>query len=91
MKTTHILLDKIRSKENKSVERLEKNKVRLEIEQMCEDYLKSANDILTFEALPNILDNVLVVIEETELASKYDFEQESETIFRVKLKEFDIL
>lgn len=72
-------------------QRLEKNKVRASIEAMCQEYLKDYNDVLTFEALPNAIDATLEVIEEPALADKYDFFQYSETLFQVKLKEFDLL
>ena len=47
--------------------------------------------MLTFEALPNALDNTIAVITEKELNSKYEFIQEDETIFSVRLRELDII
>lgn len=72
-------------------QRIEKNKVRSAIMEMCQEYLRNPDDILTFEALPNALDATIEVITEPLLLDRYDFQQYSETLFMVKLREFDIL
>lgn len=72
-------------------QRLEKNKVRASIESLCRTHLSDYDAVLTFEALPNAIDATLEVIEEPALADKYDFFQYSETLFQVRLKEYDLL
>lgn len=91
MKSIKILFERIFVKDKTSGERLEKNKVRNAIESLCQTYLLDYDDTLTFEALPNALDSTLAVIEEPALTSKYDFVQESETLFKVRLKDLGIL
>lgn len=86
-----LLTTKFLKKEKKSSTLLEKNKVRSAIENICKEYLVDFDDVLTFEALPNALDNTIAVITEKELNSKYEFIQEDETIFSVRLRELDII
>lgn len=92
MKSWTTLKHKFFHKEKrKSVALLEKSKVRSAIESMCKEYLLDYDDVLTFEALPNALDNTLAVITEPALTSKYEFGQLDQTIFCVSLREIDIL
>ena len=91
MKVFDVLKDNLSKKDTSSTERLERNRVRASIESMCEDRLKDSNDILTFEALPSAINDVVCVLEEPVLAEKYEFVQVSETLFKIKLKELDII
>lgn len=91
MKSVEILLSKVNKKDSSSRERLEKSKVRAAIESICQENLQDFNDMMVFEALPNAIDNTLAVIEEPLLASKYEFEQINESLFRVRLKELSII
>lgn len=91
MKFISLLVSKASKKDSTSHERLEKSKVRVAIESICEQYLVNFNDVLTFEALPSALDNTLELIEEQALTNKYEFEQISDTLFRVRLKEVNVL
>lgn len=91
MKSLQILFGRLFSKDKTSGERLEKNRVRNAIENLCQTYLLDFDDILTFEVLPNSLDATLAVIEEPALVSKYDFAQVSETLFQVRLKDLGII
>lgn len=90
MKTAALLREKFFTKNNASMARLEKNRTRIAIEALCEKNLVEFGDVLTFEALPNALNSTLEVIEERALTSKYEFEQVSETLFRVRQKEISI-
>ena len=91
MKVLDVLKDNMSKKDNSSTERLERNKVRASIESMCEDRLKDSDDILTFEALPSAINDVISVLEEPVVAEKYEFAQISETLFQIKLRELDIM
>ena len=91
MESLEYILGMLFKKENVSFERLEKNRIRAAIEKQCEEHLQDFDDVFTFEALPRAIDNTLLVIEEPALTSKYDFEQISATLFRVRLKELDII
>lgn len=90
MKVFDVLKEKMVRKDNSSSERLERNKVRAAIETMCEDRLKTSSDILTFEALPNAIDDVIYILEEPVISEKYAYQQISETLFMIKLKELDL-
>lgn len=91
MESIPLLMSKFFKKDKKGGTLLEKNKVRSAIENICKEYLVDFDDVLTFEALPNALDNTLAVITESELNAKYEFYQESETIFCVRLRELDLI
>lgn len=90
MKFVQVLKEMMSKKDNSSSERLERNKARAYIERMCEERLKDSNDILTFEALPNAINDVISVLEEPIIAEKYDFIQISETLFQIKMKDLEI-
>lgn len=91
MEVFEILKDSMAKKDNSSSERLERNRVRATIESMCESRLTDSSDILTFEALPNAINDVISVLEEPVLSEKYEFVQVSETLFKIKLRELDII
>lgn len=91
MEALPMLMSKFFKKDKKGGVLLEKNKVRSAIENICKEFLLDFDDVLTFEALPNALDNTLAVITEPELNAKYEFYQESETIFCVRLRELDLM
>lgn len=74
-----------------STEKFEINRVRATIEKYCEKYLKDSDDIFTFEALPSALDATIDVVESRSFQEKYEFEQVSETCFRVRQRELDIM
>ena len=90
MKIFQVLKETMTKKDTSSSERLERNKARAFIERMCEERLKESSDILTFEALPSAINDVISVLEEPVLAEKYDFIQVSETLFQIKMKDLDI-
>lgn len=91
MKVFEVLKDNMVKKDTSSSERLERNRVRASIEAMCEDRLKDSSDILTFEALPSAINDVISVLEEPVLAEKYEFAQISETLFQIKMRELDVM
>lgn len=74
-------------REKVSTERMERNRVRNAIETMAETYLTEYDAVLTFEVLPNCIDNVLIVIGEESLQSRYDIAQMSESLFQMRLKD----
>ena len=90
MKIINAIGQSIRKMDTKPFEKLESNRVRNTIEYYCEQYLKSVDDILTFEALPNALDATLTALESKQFLEKYEFAQETQTIFVVRLKEFNL-
>ena len=91
MKIFEAIGQTIKKRDNTPFEKLEYNKVRNTIESYCEQYLKDVDDILKFEALPNALDATLAALEDKQFQEKYEFAQESPTLFLVRLKEFNLL
>lgn len=77
--------------DNTSTDRLEKNRVRSTLEDMCSKYLTEPESILEFEALPNALPFVISVLEEPVFLEKYEFEQVSETLFQIREKEIQLI
>ena len=68
------------------------NQVRLTIEQFGDKYLKNADDILQFEATSKeALDATLDVLDSDKFKEKYEFSQDSETLFSIRLRLLDIL
>lgn len=91
MKIFNALIKNSKKKDTLPLERLEYNRVRATIEENCEKYLLSVDDIFKFEALPSALDATLAVLEGVAFMEKYEFTQVSETCFEVRLRELDIL
>ena len=91
MKLWHALATVSKRKDDTPMERLEYNRVRATIEEQCEKYLRSSDDIYKFEALPNAIDATLACLESQQFLEKYEFSQVSETCFIVRLRELDIL
>lgn len=85
-----VLKDKMSKKDTTSTDRLERNRVRATIESICDANLKDSFDVLTFEALPSAINDVISVLEEPRLKEKYEFIQVSETLFQIKMKELNI-
>ena len=55
-------------------------------------YLKNADDILQFEATSKeALDATLDVLDSDKFKEKYEFSQDSETLFSIRLRLLDIL
>lgn len=90
MELFHALGKVLKKKDNTPTEKLEYNKVRSTIEYNCEKYLSSSSDVFKFEATPSAIDATLACLQSTQFLEKYEFSQESETIFLVRLKELDL-
>jgi pterin-4a-carbinolamine dehydratase len=91
IKLLNALAEIAKTKDNTPMEKLEYNRVRSTIEDQCEKYLQSPDDIYQFEALPSAIDATLACLEGKQFLEKYEFSQISETCFVVRLKELDIL
>lgn len=81
----------LKKKDTEPIERLEYNRIRATIEAQCEKYLVDVDDIYRFEALPSALDATIACLENTSFQEKYEFAQETETVFAVRLKEINLM
>lgn len=91
MKIFRALMRLTNIKDTAPLERLESNRVRATIEGYCEKYLKDSNDILKIEILPCALDAALSALDGQKFLEKYEFEQVSETLFNIRLRELNLL
>ena len=91
MKLLNALADVAKIKDNTPVERLEYSRVRATIEEYCDKYLVTTDDMFEFEALPSAIDATLACMESKQFLEKYEFSQISETCFVVRMRELDIL
>lgn len=92
LKIIRALQDNAAKKDTKPTEKLLNNQVRLTIEQLGDKYLKNADDILQFEATSKeALDATLDVLDSDRFKEKYEFSQDSETLFSIRLRLLDIL
>lgn len=91
MKIFGALASTMKKKDKVNQERFDYNRVRSTIEEICEKYLIDGSDILVFEALPSAIDNTLSILDTEYFRERYEFEQTSESLFMIKLKEIDIL
>ncbi len=82
--------DNARKRDTASKERLEINRVRASIEHLCEEHLHTANEVMTFEALPSALDATLAVLDSEIFTRQYEYAQLKPTIFLVRLKAIDV-
>ena len=91
MKIFKELAKNMQKRDNTPMERLEYNRVRATIEELCDKYLHDSDSILKFEALPTAMDSTLSVLESKEFQEKFEFAQVSETCFIVRMRELDLL
>lgn len=91
MKIFTALSKTAKKKDDTPLEKYNYNRVRATIEEYCEKYLITSDDVFKFEALPSALDATLSVLEGEVFQEKYEFAQVDETLFVVRLKEFNIL
>lgn len=85
------LLDKLKgNKDTTSMERFDRSKTRAALDSMCAEYLQTGDDVLTFEALPNAISDVIAVLDEPVFADKYSYVQVSETLFNIRMRELNL-
>lgn len=90
METLDLLKQRIFKKDNTSSVKLTLNRTRKAIEEMCSEKLHDLGDVFTFEANPTSIDDVLIVIEQESLTSKFHFIQTGEYTFEVRLRNLDL-
>ena len=78
-------------KDTVPVERLEIEMVRETIFTQCEQYLENADQILEIEILPSILDAGIACLNTEKFLEKYEFQQNSENTFLIKMRAYNIL
>lgn len=91
LKIFDALVSSMRKTDNTSQEHLEKNRIRSTLESMCDKMLTDGTSILEFEALPNALPYVVSILEEPMFLEKYEFEQVSESLFKIRPKEINLM
>lgn len=91
MKVFEVLKDNLSRKDTSSAERFKRNTVKASLESMCEDRLKDSDDILTFEALPDTLNDIISVLDDEDFVEKYECVQISECLFKIKMREIDLI
>ena len=89
-KTLSYLLGKTSNRNKDATNNLDKNRIKVEIENMCNEYLKTSDELLQFEVSDRDLDFVVTIVE-TGLISKYDIFQMDRTLFGAKLKEVEFM
>lgn len=89
-KTLSHLLGKTSSKSKDSNSNLDKNRIKVEIENCCNEYIKTGDEVLHFEVNPKDLDFVVSIVE-SNLITKYYIFQVDRTIFGARLQEVDFI
>lgn len=69
---------------------MSKQRVKNTIINLCDEYLKDADDELTFEVLDRELENAVIVINEEPIKSRYFITQISNSLFTARLQEIEI-
>lgn len=69
---------------------LDKNRIKVEIENYCNQYLETSEDLFQFEVDPRDLDYVVSIVENG-LISRYVIFQMDKTLFGAKLKEVELV
>lgn len=91
MKIFNALVEQSKHKDNVPQERYEYNQIASTVEAYCDKYLEDADDVFKLEALPSAIDHLVSYLESHKFLEKYEFAQESDTVFLIKLREIDIL
>lgn len=79
------------TKDNIPLERLEIEMVRETIFEYCAKYLDTASKVFVFEADKKTIDAVLNCLHTPKFLEKYEFQQLEETIFAIKMREYNLL
>lgn len=90
LKTLALFLEKFRKKDDDSKRRLDKNRTRSFLDELGTSYLMDFDDTLTIEVSKKALDSIIEIVENGELASKYEIYQISETMFQMRLAEINL-
>ena len=85
-KTLTLLFQKLNNKDTESAKNLDKNRIKVEIENACELHLNEASEVFQFEVNPRELDHVITIIE-LGLINKYDIFQVDRRLFNVRVRE----
>lgn len=80
----------LKSDSSETKDLMQKQKVKNGILNVCDNYIDSSDELLTFEVLPSDLQYVAEILEEEPLKSKYQIIQVSETLFTAKLREMEL-
>ena len=81
-----VIKDKYFSKgKSSATNQLQRVRVRNAILKLCEENLKSPDDILVFEVMSNSLPFAVAVLDDELLVSQYDVIQVSETLFEARM------
>lgn len=91
MKVINALFENMKKTDNTSTEHLEKNRIRSTIEDLCNKHLTDGDYVLEFEALPSSLPYVVSILEEPMFLERYEFQQVSESIFQMRMKEINLI
>lgn len=92
MKTLELLLENLRKKNSNMNYSLEKSKLKAEFLTMCKKFLHNPSETLVFSfSTPRDLSTFLDIVDEDDIKSVYNVSQEDDKIFRVELKDIDIL
>lgn len=92
MKTLELLIENLRKKNSNMNYSLEKSKLKAEFLTMCKKFLHTPSETLVFSfSTPRDLSTFLDIVDEDDIKSVYNVSQEDDKIFRVELKDIDIL
>lgn len=80
----------LKSDSSETKDLMQKQKVKNGILNVCDNYIDSSDELLTFEVLPSDLQYVAEILDEEPLKSKYQIIQVSETLFTAKLREMEL-
>lgn len=80
----------MKPKNSEVQDKINKQQVKGVILSLCETYLETSEDVLTFESLKGELQYVIEAINEEPLKSRFIINQVSETLFEARLIEIDI-
>lgn len=90
MKVVNALVDSMKKTDNTSTEHLTKNRIRSSLEETILTKLTDSSMILEFEALPSALPYVISILEEPLFLERFEFQQVSETLFQVRVREIEL-
>lgn len=87
---TEYFKQKYSKNDSKSDDQLIRTSVKNKISDLCEEYLKDAEDTFEFEVLQKELPYAVSVIYEEPLKTKYEINQIDKSLFVAKLREIEL-
>lgn len=79
-----------KARSNEDSFRIDTQQCAMQLEELCKEYLKEYDDVLTFECDPKYIDSMILLLSDKDLTLRYDISQVSNTLYKIALKDLEL-